>query len=990
VNRRISRVVGVVAGLGLVSMAVPATAQATVQAPGQAAPRLDEVTAATGEPRTKPDNFPDPLARKRTALRQRAVGDLVAGEARTVGKGRDRTIRMADGTEVEYPVKQTSQLLTFLVEFGDGEGNPDFPDNTSGPLHNEIPEPARSDNTTYWKLDFSRQHFLDMFFNGLADQDGESFKDVYDEMSSGRFDLKGDVSDWVKVDHPASFYQELQDADNDPETPETGEETGQKMTSFLQDSADAWYAAQVAAGKTDAQIQDYLKTFDVWDRYDYDGDGDFNEADGYIDHFQAIHAGEGEEAGADTWAIWSHRSAVNQNADVGPAGNENGGVQIGDTGLWIRDYTTEPENGGLGVFAHEFGHDLGLPDYYDTQGGDNGTGFWSLMSSGSWLGHGDGTTGTTPNHMGATEKLFLGWYGDNREDLAIVDGTAPAKTITLGPSYHATTKGKQALAVQLPQGSSTVDVVEPDQGTHYFYSGNGDDRVATVTSPTTTVPAEDPTLTARVSYSIEDDWDYAYAKVSTDGGANWTYLETNLSTTDDPNQQNAGFGITGCSGTRDDDGVCDNAWTDLTADLTPYAGQQVQVQFEMFNDAAYHELGFSVDSIAIGDTLLTDVEDGAPNWTLKGFQVMDGPSYTKVYDRYYVAENRQYQGYDKTLAEGPYSADYPVTAPNRVDQFPYQDGLLVWYANGLFTDNNTSAHPGGGQALPVDARPTYQRWQKNGVDAAAASGRLNAYDATFDVDRTDALHLTNESLDGVTYDVAARPGNPVFDDSDVNRYWDNASVRASWYSTQVAGVGAMIQVLSSDERTGQMVVKAGRRFAAATAPVAITGRARVGQRLGVVPATWAVGGTSTFTWTVGGKTVGTGTGYRVRPADAGKTVSVTETRTATGYDSGTSTTSTARVRPAAVRLSVRAPKTVKRNRTAVVKVAVTSPGLTARGAIKVTYAGTSLRAKALRDGRARVVLPKQARPGRVRLVVRYDASTGFSDARTVKTVRIVR
>ena len=40
-----------------------------------------------------------------------------------------------------------------------------------------------------------------------------------------------------------------------------------------------------------------LAPFDVWDRYDYDGDGDFDEPDGYIDHFQSVHAGEGEETG---------------------------------------------------------------------------------------------------------------------------------------------------------------------------------------------------------------------------------------------------------------------------------------------------------------------------------------------------------------------------------------------------------------------------------------------------------------------------------------------------------------------------------------------------------------------------------------------------------------------------------------------------------------------------------------------------------------------
>ena len=64
------------------------------------------------------------------------------------------------------------------------------------------------------------------------------------------------------------------------------------------------------------------------------------------------------------------------------------------------------------MFAHEFGHDLGLPDYYDTNGGENGTGFWTLMSSGSWLNEGQAAgdaIGTTPGGFGPEEKLFLGW-----------------------------------------------------------------------------------------------------------------------------------------------------------------------------------------------------------------------------------------------------------------------------------------------------------------------------------------------------------------------------------------------------------------------------------------------------------------------------------------------------------------------------------------------------------------------------------------------------
>ena len=52
------------------------------------------------------------------------------------------------------------------------------------------------------------------------------------------------------------------------------------------------------------------KKVDTQDRYDCDGDGNFDEADGYVDHFQLVHAGEGEEAGGGAQgedAIWSHR-----------------------------------------------------------------------------------------------------------------------------------------------------------------------------------------------------------------------------------------------------------------------------------------------------------------------------------------------------------------------------------------------------------------------------------------------------------------------------------------------------------------------------------------------------------------------------------------------------------------------------------------------------------------------------------------------------------
>jgi immune inhibitor A len=124
---------------------------------------------------------------------------------------------------------------------------------------------------------------------------------------------------------------------------------------FISDTGNAWYDAQVAAGKTPAEIDEYLAQFDVWDRYDWDHDGDFDEPDGYIDHFQAVHAGQGEDAGGGAQgadAIWSHRWYVN-GGDYGLTGpvvggqdNFMGGSRIGQSKYWFGDYTTEPENGG--------------------------------------------------------------------------------------------------------------------------------------------------------------------------------------------------------------------------------------------------------------------------------------------------------------------------------------------------------------------------------------------------------------------------------------------------------------------------------------------------------------------------------------------------------------------------------------------------------------------------------------------------------------------
>ena len=176
-----------------------------------------------------------------------------------------------------------------------------------GPLHNQIPQPDRSvDNTTIWTPDFSKSYFENLLFSEAPG--AVSMRNFYIEQSSNRYTVNGEVTDWVQVPYNEARYGANY----------CGDIVCATTWLFVRDSAAAWYNGQLAAGKTPAEIDAYLSQFDVWDRYDYDGDGNFNEPDGYIDHFQAVHAGEGEETGGGaqgTDAIWSHRWYAFYNTD---------------------------------------------------------------------------------------------------------------------------------------------------------------------------------------------------------------------------------------------------------------------------------------------------------------------------------------------------------------------------------------------------------------------------------------------------------------------------------------------------------------------------------------------------------------------------------------------------------------------------------------------------------------------------------------------------
>ncbi len=701
---------------------------ASLAAVASAAPAADEEPDLAG----RQDNRVDPLSAEQAALHAQAM------EAKLNGKAWGKTHEVARGQFVELEREGEGVLWTVLGEFADLQ-------------HNQMQEPDRSvDNTTIWTEDFSRDYYMDMLF---AEGPGvNSMRNFYIEQSSNRYTVHGDVTDWIPVSGPAASY------DDDFESPLGGNQ----VWYFLDETIDGWYAAQIAAGMTPSEINDFLGQFDVWDRYDMDGDGNFDEPDGYIDTFQSVHAGVGNESCSptcDDWAIWSHSwyAFYAANGPDGPGPNYYGGVKIGDSDYWVGKYTIQPENGGVGVFAHEYGHDLGLPDLYDTSGGENGTGFWTLMSSGSWVDTGQDTIGNAPSHMGAWEKFQLGWLN---YEVAWAGYKSEHK---LGP-METNTKQAQGLFVVLPQKPVTEHIADPYAGSYFYFSGSANNLKNQMTKAFTL--GAGATLTAKVNYGIEVGYDYANVIASTDGGATWQTVPTNLS-----NSSVEANGIDGFSG----------GWVDLMADLP--AGD-VMLGFRYTSDGGVNYDGFMIDDIQITGFDLDGAETDA-GWTFTGFRVTTGTE-DKLYSQYYVAEYRQYWGYDKNLQVGPYNFGF-LDNPNLgdwVEHLPYQDGLLISLWDTSQRNNQVRLHPGQGLLLPVDAHPTAMIRADGGV----WRNRMQTYDSTFSLEPTDALTLHWRSEPSYH---PSQPGVSVFDDR--NSYYDPVN---PWGSVIVPNTGTQIRIQS--------------------------------------------------------------------------------------------------------------------------------------------------------------------------------------------------
>lgn len=798
INRRAIRASAVFVALATAAATASALAPAQAEGNPTAAPASIERRDPAPRKGDVGHDLDGPFSKQREQQRKAALEQVISGDAKIMKRGGSQVVKLDDKKYVELGREKTDKIFTILVEFGDevddtttydpdGADGPEAPitkyGGEPGPQHNEIAEPDRKvDNSTAWQADYNQQHFQDLYFGEGKDSKGqqkESLKTYYEKTSSGRYSVDGEVSDWVKVKYNEARYGSNY----------CGDSNCANVWDAVRDGTTAWAADQKAQGRTDAEIKADLATYDEWDRYDFDADGNFNEPDGYIDHFQIVHAGEDESAGGGAEgenALWAHRwYAYGTDAGkTGPAENKSGGTQIGETGIWVGDYTMQPENGGLGVFAHEYGHDLGLPDLYDTAGGENSTGYWTLMSAGSWLGRGKGEIGDLPGDMTAWDKLQLGWL-DYDEAKA-----ATASTHKLGVSEY-NTKNPQALVVELPKKPVTTTVVKPAEGSRQWWSDMGDDLKNTLSRPVDLTGKTKASLELDGWWDIEANYDYLYAEVSEDG-TNWTPVDGTAdgkAITRDAGDKPA---LTGPSG----------AYKKLVYPLDAYAGKKIDVRFRYQTDGGAGGKGFAADAISVvadGTPLFTDnAEADDAGWTSKGFSRIE-ESFTKDYDQFYIAENRQYVSYDKTLKSGPYNFGFKAPKDGWVEHYAYQNGLMVWLWDTSQKDNNTSVHPGKGLILPVDAHAKPLKW----ADGTVIRNKIQTFDSSFSKYPTDLFRLHN--ADKAQW-ILPQVGKPVFDDRK-GTYWYEENPTGS---VDVPDTNTKISIVSEPLSGSTITVKVDR------------------------------------------------------------------------------------------------------------------------------------------------------------------------------------
>ncbi|GHE97495.1 M6 family metalloprotease domain-containing protein [Thalassotalea profundi] len=493
--------------------------------------------------------------------------------------------------------------------------------------------PDHEANKSIYTIEHYTKRLFDKIDVNNLNADITSASQYYYLESGGSFNFDGKVNDWpnatwLMADNNAAYYGGNDENDDDKAVPELIKEAVTKA---------------VAAG---LNLSDY----------DLDNDG-------IIDHVMVFHSATGEEAGGGSIgadAIWSHRY-VSTEANGTPAIIEGSNIKL-------YGYTVTPVDARIGVIAHEFGHDLGYPDEYDTAGGFYGSpvGDWSIMASGSWVDGGSHPSGFSPFAKDfLQDKLGGNWINQHVIEL---DNLRLENIDLVAASNHEANNINQ-IKISLPKEST---LYKPYTGTYQFYSSEGHGLNSTL-SFNVDLPEGSSVLSMKSHWDIEQDWDYVLVTV------NDTVIAGNHTKVNNSQYDEVKNFISGSSLSIDSaEGKL--GWVDLTFDLSAYENQSVEIKVSYITDLYVGGYGFVVDDIKITNGENELFNNGAE--VQEAISLAGGFFISEEWSkeggaRNYYAQLRNYQGTDTYLAGENYDT-----------------GVVLWYRDSNVSDNNVNTHPG--------------------------------------------------------------------------------------------------------------------------------------------------------------------------------------------------------------------------------------------------------------------------------------------------------
>ena len=374
------------------------------------------------------------------------------------------------------------KVLTVLVEFAGT-------DTVGGRLvHRSAarPDPAAGGRRQHDLLDrgLLAQHYRDMLF-GTA-PGARSMYTYFLEQSGGSYTVGGEVYGWVKVPHAEAYY---------------GAAQGARVPELVADA--------VRRSATRSRGPSTTRTTTAW------------------------------------WTTCSSCTPATRCREAGPSGRTpprcGRRCRPATPGVVLGSYTIQPENGTIGVFCHEFGHGLGLPDLYDTV--YSGRGQHRLLDAdehglvGGGQGPGARHRARQPGAVGAGAARLgrsRSWSIARAAQEAHQAGPRRPRRRAPGPSASIclTTRGRAASPCRTAAAQA-------------WWSGTGDLMTTTLTRDVT-LPAG-AVLTFWTWYDIEPGYDYGYVEVQRAGSGDWQTVKGSITTDDDPYLANEGNGITGPS-----------------------------------------------------------------------------------------------------------------------------------------------------------------------------------------------------------------------------------------------------------------------------------------------------------------------------------------------------------------------------------------------------------------------------------------------------------